>query len=157
MFDPNIDVIKRAVKKDEMRGLLRILWLFRDRLNTFDNTRVRLWGYCKSGNFREGFIFAKLRICEVSWKLNPREIAKPLSFTDIVKSCLSCEVWTSQICLLTLFTKIKFSRKISEFTVNIVWNNALMLPYTIIWTNLKLLLLIHFLLHFITINLHRLV
>ena len=22
--------------------------------------------YCKSGNFREGFIFAKLRICEVS-------------------------------------------------------------------------------------------
>ena len=24
--------------------------------------------YCKFGNFREGFIFAKLRICEVSWK-----------------------------------------------------------------------------------------
>ena len=25
-------------------------------------------GYCKLGNFREGFIYAKLRICEVSWK-----------------------------------------------------------------------------------------
>ena len=32
-----------------------------------------------------------------------------LSFTS--KSCLSRELLTSQICLLTLFLKIKFSRK----------------------------------------------
>ena len=34
-----------------------------------------------------------------------------LSFTDICKSCLSREFLTSQICLLTLFAKIKLSRK----------------------------------------------
>ena len=34
-----------------------------------------------------------------------------LSFTDIGKSCLSPELLPSQICLLTLFPKIKFSRK----------------------------------------------
>ena len=34
-----------------------------------------------------------------------------LSFTDIVKSCQSLEFVTWQICLLTLFAKIKFSRK----------------------------------------------
>ena len=38
-------------------------------------------------------------------------------FTVIGKSCLSCEFETSQICLLTLFAKKKFSRKFSEFTV----------------------------------------
>ena len=34
-----------------------------------------------------------------------------LSFTDIGKSCHSREFETSQICLLTLLAKIKFSRK----------------------------------------------
>ena len=38
-------------------------------------------------------------------------------FTDIGKSYPGCEFQTSQICLLTPFTKIKFSRKISGFTV----------------------------------------
>ena len=33
------------------------------------------------------------------------------SFTDIVISCPSCEFLASQVCYLTLFTKIKFSRK----------------------------------------------
>ena len=38
----------RAVKRDEMRGLLRVLSLIPDRLNTFNNTRARLLGsfYC---------------------------------------------------------------------------------------------------------------
>ena len=43
---------------------------------TFMEIRVNMVGdfagiickYCKFGNFREGFIFAKLRICEVSRK-----------------------------------------------------------------------------------------
>ena len=34
-----------------------------------------------------------------------------LSFTDISKSCPCHEFLTSQICVLTLFAKIKFSRK----------------------------------------------
>ena len=34
--------------------------------------------YCKFGNFHEDFIFAKLRICEISWKENPGEMAKSL-------------------------------------------------------------------------------
>ena len=38
-------------------------------------------------------------------------MAKSLSFTDIGKSCSSRDFLTSQICLLTLFAKIKFSRK----------------------------------------------
>ena len=48
MFDPNIEAIKRAVKRDEMRGLPRILSLFRDKLNKFNNTGARLSGsiYC---------------------------------------------------------------------------------------------------------------
>ena len=35
-----------------------------------------------------------------------------LSFTDIRISCLSREFLISQICLLMLFAKIKFSRKL---------------------------------------------
>ena len=37
-----------------------------------------------------------------------------LSFTDAGKLCPSREFLVSQICLLTLFMKIKFSRKFSD-------------------------------------------
>ena len=37
-----------------------------------------------------------------------------LSITDIGKSCLRCEFLTSQICLLTLFTKIEFLPKFPD-------------------------------------------
>ena len=40
-----------------------------------------------------------------------------LSFTDIVKSCPSCEFLASQICYLTLFAKIKFSRKLRVYSM----------------------------------------
>ena len=51
-FDPNIEVIKRAVKRDEMRGLSRILSDIRDKLNKFNNTGPRLLGsiYCMTLN-----------------------------------------------------------------------------------------------------------
>ena len=65
--------------------------------------------YCKFKNFREGFISAKLRIREVSWKLNPHEKGKHSVITDVGKSCQSGEFLTWQICLLALFAKIKFS------------------------------------------------
>ena len=47
-FDRNNEIIKRAVKRDEMRGLLRILSLLLDKLNKFNNTGARLLSaiYC---------------------------------------------------------------------------------------------------------------
>ena len=45
---------------------------------------------------------------------------KSYSFTDIGKSCPSRKFLRSQICLLTLFTKIKILAKISEFTVRVI-------------------------------------
>ena len=41
---------------------------------------------------------------------SPRNVLITLSFTDICKSFHSPEFLASQICLLTLFAKIKFSR-----------------------------------------------
>ena len=65
--------------------------------------------YCKFGNFREGFIFAKLRSFV---KIKTSRIGEIiLSFTDTSKSSPCREFLTSQICVLTLFAKIKFSRK----------------------------------------------
>ena len=61
--------------------------------------------YCKFRNFREGFImrsFVKMK--------SSRNVEITLSFTDAGKSCPSHEFLTSQICLLTLFAKLKLSR-----------------------------------------------
>ena len=75
------------------------------------------------------FAYAKFR--ENKSSLNA-EIT--LSFTDICKSCPSRKFLTSQICLLTLFAKIKKSRK---FTVTVidafhistfVWKRNVMVP-----------------------------
>ena len=64
--------------------------------------------YCKFGNFLEYFIFAKIK---------PLEIAKSLSFIDIGKSCPSREFSTSQICILKVFAKLKFSIEIESFRI----------------------------------------
>ena len=42
--------------------------------------------YCKFGNFREGFIFAKLGVSGVSQKKNSLNSEYSLSFTDVGKS-----------------------------------------------------------------------
>ena len=45
-------------------------------------------------------------------KINPSRIGDiTLLFTDIGKSCPASDFFTSQMSLLTLFAKIKFSRK----------------------------------------------
>ena len=50
-------------------------------------------------------------------KMKHRKVAAiTLSFTDIGKLCPSHDFLTSQMCLLTLFAKLKFSQKF-EFTV----------------------------------------
>ena len=46
----------------------------------------KLSNYCKFGKFCEGFIFAKLRISEVSWKSNPPEMAKLLCHLLIMEN-----------------------------------------------------------------------
>ena len=64
--------------------------------------------YCTFGKFRENKTLAK----NARFREN-KTLAKWRNqlFTDIGKSYPSCEFLTSQICLLTLFAKIKLSRK----------------------------------------------
>ena len=70
--------------------------------------------YCKFGNFREDFIFAKRSFV----KIKPSRNGKiTLSYIDIGKSCLNREFFTSLMCLLMKFAKIKNLAKISESTV----------------------------------------
>ena len=54
-------------------------------------------------NFREDFIFAKIK--------PSRNGEITMLFTDVGKPCMSREFLKWQICLLTLFTKIKFWKK----------------------------------------------
>ena len=82
--------------------------MFRSFTDKMSNSRIsnnvqNHSNYCKFGNFREGFIFAKLRNGEIT-----------LSITDIVKSFTSREFLAPQECLLTVFAKIKFSRKFPD-------------------------------------------
>ena len=63
--------------------------------------------YCKFGNFREDFIFAQSFV-----QIKPSQNGKiTLLFIDIGKSCLNCEFFTSLMCHLMLFAKIKFFGK----------------------------------------------
>ena len=62
--------------------------------------------YCKFENFREAFIFAKLRICEVLWKIKSSQNDETtLSVADFSKLSHIHEFSKSQICLLTRFAK----------------------------------------------------
>ena len=53
-----------------------------------------------------------------------RNVEIAFSFTDICKSCLnlSYEFLASLICLLTLFAKIKFSRKFPDLQYNVTYS-----------------------------------
>ena len=46
--------------------------------------------------------------------VSSRNVEITMSFTDAGKSCPSRDFIVSQICLLTLFAKIKFSRKFPD-------------------------------------------
>ena len=70
--------------------------------------------YCKSRKIREGFIFAKLRMRSFRKIKSLRNAEISLLLTDIGKSCPSREFLASQICYLTLFAEIKFSRKFPD-------------------------------------------
>ena len=86
--------------------------------------------YRKFGNFREGFIFAKLRSF-VKMKTS-RFRAITLLFTDIGNPYHSRDFSPSQICLLSLFANIKFSRKFP----NLQWYPVLVgnVRYEAIWS-----------------------
>ena len=63
-------------------------------------SNINLGQYCKFGNFREGFIFAKLRIY-AKYREN-KILAKyeiTLLITDIGKSCPSRKFLKLQVCL----------------------------------------------------------
>ena len=83
---------------------------------------LNLYKYCKLGNFCEGFIFVKLRICEVSRKLSPREMAESLCLLLIevnhalVVKFLRPDMSFNAIC------ENKILAKISGFTVAIMWS-----------------------------------
>ena len=65
--------------------------------------------YCKFGNFREGFIIAKIK--------SSRNAENTMSLIDICKSCASREFLASQICLLiNVIRENKILAKISGFT-----------------------------------------
>ena len=67
--------------------------------------------YCKFGNFREGY-FRETSQMRSFLKIKSSRIGEiTLSFSDIGKSRPCREFSMSQICVLTLFAKIKFSRK----------------------------------------------
>ena len=70
--------------------------------------------YCKFENFREGYIFSKLRMRSFVKTKSSRIGVITLSFTDIGKSRPCREFSTSQLYVLTLFAKIKFSRKFAN-------------------------------------------
>ena len=46
--------------------------------------------------------------------ISSRNAENALSVTDIGKSCPICEFFASQICLLTLFARIKFSQNFPD-------------------------------------------
>ena len=75
---------------------------------------------CKFGNFREGFIFVKIKLSRYG------EIT--LLFTDICKSCPGRGFWMLQICLLTLILT-----KISEFTASL-YSTLVLLSNFILFT-----------------------
>ena len=56
-------------------------------------------------------------------KIKPSQIGDiTLSFTDIGKSCPVRDFFTSQMCLLTLFGKIKFSQKFPNLQCSEKWS-----------------------------------
>ena len=76
--------------------------------------------YCKFGNFRECFIFAKLRIRYAKFRENKTLVKRwnhSVVYWHRLILNLSREFLTWQICFFMLFAKNKILVKISEFTV----------------------------------------
>ena len=83
-------------------------WFLYIRTNAFTSFFFKLLSILARVLFSRNFAYAKF--CEKS--LQNAEIT--LSFTNISKSWPRREFLASQICLLTLFAKIKFSRKFQD-------------------------------------------
>ena len=74
--------------------------------------------YCKFGNFRKGYIFAKLRICEVSSKYNPRGMAKLLCLLMKVNHTIVANFYVANMSFNAI-RENKILAKTCEFTVHI--------------------------------------
>ena len=80
----------------------------------------RMISYCKFGNFHGGFIFREISHMRSFVKVKSLQNGETIrSFTDLGKSCPSREFSTSQICLSTLFAKIKSSQKFRIYSNHI--------------------------------------
>ena len=80
----------------------------------------RMISYCKFGNFHRGFIFREISHMRSFVKVKSLQNGETIrSFTDLGKSCPSREFSTSQICLSTLFAKIKSSQKFRIYSNHI--------------------------------------
>ena len=53
---------------------------------------------------------------------SPRNAEMTILFTDIFKSCPSRKFLASQICLLMLFAKIKYSRKFPDLQYDVIFD-----------------------------------
>ena len=97
------------------RVFLLLVFHLSDVVKSIWRTTSRSSKYCKFRTFRESFIFSNLRIfVEIKASRNGNIT---LSFTDVGKSCPICEFLTSQICLLTLFAKIKCSQNFRIYSI----------------------------------------
>ena len=91
-----------------------VTFLKRTKTLSYPQNEIFYFAYCKFGNFRGGLIFVKLPFCQVSRKYNPQEMVKSICclLTQMNQALIAIFTW--QICLLTLFAKIKLSRKFTN-------------------------------------------
>ena len=90
-------------------------------------------------NISRGFNFRETsHVRSFVKRKSSRNATITLSFTDICKSCPICEFLASQMCLLTLIAKIKFSRKFPDLQYMCRWRlrskvRTLALLYSLAW------------------------
>ena len=79
-----------------------------------------IW-YCKFEKFSRGLYFCETSHMQSFVKIKPSRNGNiTLSFFDIGKSCHNREFFTSLMCLLMHFAKIKFSRKFQNLQYQIM-------------------------------------
>ena len=99
---------------------------------------------CKFENFREGINFTNTSHMRSFVKIKPSQNGEIiLSFTDMGNPCRSRELLTSQICLLTLFAKIKFSQKFPNLQIQTKTQTSGMALYVSIRIHWRLVWICH--------------
>ena len=88
-------------------------------IRTFNASIHKVGTYCIFRNFREAFIFPKLRILKRSFtKIKPSDGEITPSFTDLGKSCPSRKFLKVANMSFNAIRENKILAKISEFTID---------------------------------------